>query len=148
MAESREYGQLNPTGGGDPISLLKRQLIVGRRSNCDITLEFSTVSSQHCELELIDGYWIVRDLNSSNGIRVNGARCEHQWLFPGDTLSIARYGYEIAYTPEGPPPTEEEDPFARSLMEKAGLKRQCASERERDSANSDTCLEEPGSSDE
>lgn len=141
MAESRIYGQLIPCGGGDPIPLSKRQLIIGRRSNCDLTLEFSNVSSQHCELELIDGYWMVRDLHSSNGTRVNDVRCENKWLFPGDILSIARHKYEVDYTPEGEPPTEGEDPFARSLMEKAGLQRRPDSAPERDALDSGTSLE-------
>lgn len=123
MAERRVYGQLIPCGGGDPIPLLKRQLIVGRRSNCDITLRFPNVSSQHCELELIEGYWHVRDLNSSNGVKVNRARCDQKWLFPGDILGVGRHKFEVTYRAEGQRPEQDEDPFARTLMEKAGLER-------------------------
>ncbi|MBL8849970.1 MAG: FHA domain-containing protein, partial [Planctomycetaceae bacterium] len=50
-------GELVPCGGGDPIPLLKQKLLVGRRSNCDIQLEFHNVSGQHCQLELLNGYW-------------------------------------------------------------------------------------------
>ncbi len=120
-------GELVPCGGGDPIPLLKDNLLVGRRSRCDIALQFPNVSSHHCELELIDGYWHVRDMRSRNGIKVNGVRCEAKWLMPGDVLSVAKHRYELVYTPsgDGPPPedVEEEDIFARSLMEKAGLER-------------------------
>lgn len=145
MAESRVYGQLLPCGGGDPIPLLKRQLIIGRRSSCDITLQFPNVSSQHCELELIDGYWIVRDLHSSNGVRVNRVRCENKWLLPGDVIGIARHKFEIDYTPEGTCPEEDEDPFARSLMEKAGLQRRPAQEEPHDPLDSGTSIEEASS---
>lgn len=118
-------GELVPCGGGDPIPLLKDNLLVGRRSRCDIALRFPNVSSHHCELELIDGYWHVRDMRSRNGIKVNGVRCEAKWLMPGDVLSVAKHRYELVYTPVGdaPPPDSEEDPFARTLMEKAGLER-------------------------
>ena len=61
------YGVLHPVGGGDPIPLLKKNLMVGRRESCDIVLRFSNVSSQHCELNINDGFWYVRDLNSRNG---------------------------------------------------------------------------------
>lgn len=117
-------GELVPCGGGDPIPLLQPKLLVGRRSTCDVCLRFPNVSSHHCSLELRDGYWHVRDMNSRNGIKVNGTRCRSRWLMPGDTLSIAKHRYEINYTPqaEGPPP-EEEDPFAIGLLEKAGLAR-------------------------
>lgn len=115
-------GQLTPCGGGDPIPLLKEKLVVGRRSKCDIALRFPNVSSQHCELEFTEGYWIIRDLGSRNGIKVNDERCQSKWLMPGDIVSVAKHRYEISYTPQGNgPPPEEEDPFAMSLMEKAGL---------------------------
>lgn len=115
-------GELNPCGGGDPIPLLSEVLLIGRRSKCDITLQFPNISSHHCQLEFINGYWRVRDMNSRNGIKVNGDRCDMKWLLPGDRLSIAKHDYEINYTPQSDePPPEEENPFEMSLMEKAGL---------------------------
>lgn len=117
-------GELIPTGGGDPIPLLKPKLLVGRRDSCDIQLKFPNVSSQHCELELLNGYWQVRDLDSRNGIKVNGERYDTKYLHPGDELSIAKNHYEIRYEPSGDaPPPEEDDPFELSLMEKAGLEK-------------------------
>lgn len=118
---TKVYGELTPCGGGDPVPLLSRKLIVGRRNSCDITLRFPNVSSHHCELELINGYWHVKDLGSSNGIRVNSIRCDQQWVFPGDILHISRHKFEIHYEAVGQRPDEDEDPFARSLLEKAGL---------------------------
>ena len=67
-------GQLIPCGGGDAIPLTRPKLLVGRRSSCDIKLDFQNVSSHHCELELRDGYWHIRDLGSSNGTFLNGTR--------------------------------------------------------------------------
>ncbi len=117
-------GELIPTGGGDPIPLLKSKLLIGRRDECDITLRFPNVSSHHCELELVDGYWQIVDLNSSNGIKVNGIRCPQNWLLPGDEVAIARHKFEIKYTAVGPAPApmNEFDPSV-SLMEKAGMTR-------------------------
>ena len=124
MAAPSVLGELIPCGGGDPIPLLKPKLLVGRRSHCDIQLQFPNVSSHHCELEWVNGFWRVLDLNSSNGIKVNGVRVETKWLMPADVLSVGKHRYEVAYTPEGQrPPEEDENPFARSLLEKAGLER-------------------------
>ena len=128
---SREkLGELVPVGGGDPIPLLKPKLLIGRRSDCDIILEFPNVSSQHCELELIGGYWQVRDTKSRNGVKVNGDRVTSKYLHPGDELSIAKHNYEVSYTPTGTAPPEDEgmststrNPFGQSLLEKAGLVR-------------------------
>ncbi len=125
MAEQL-LGELVPFGGGDTIPLLKRQITIGRRSSCDIVLEFANISSQHCEFELENGYWIVRDLGSRNGVKVNGERVDSKWLQPGDEIVIAKHRYEMRYTPTGdapPPELEGENPFARSLLEKAGLAR-------------------------
>lgn len=117
-------GELIPCGGGDPIPLLKSRLLIGRRSRCDITLRFPNVSSHHCELELINGYWHIRDVGSRNGIKVNNVRYDSKWLMPGDVLSVARHRYEIVYTVDNSmPPPDDEDPFALSLLEKAGLTR-------------------------
>jgi len=117
-------GELVPIGGGDPIPLMRERLLLGRRSRCDICLDYPNISSQHCELELESGYWHVRDLHSTNGVKVNGQLIEVQVLMPGDTLAIGKNEFEIVYQPatDGPPPViDEADPFSTSLLEKAGL---------------------------
>lgn len=124
MDDRSTYGELVPLGGGDNIPLLKRRVTIGRRPDCDITLRFPNVSSYHCELELIDGYWHIRDLGSSNGVKVNRVRCQEKCVHPGDLIGIARHKYHLQYEATGPRPVEEEaDPFAVSLMEKAGLEK-------------------------
>lgn len=122
------FGELQPLGGGDPIPLLKTSLTVGRRESSDIVLRFPNVSGTHCELSLVDGYWHVKDLGSSNGTKVNGTRVSEQRLDPGDTLSVARHEYEVNYEPArlgtaGPPSGKASKPdvFSRSLLETAGL---------------------------
>jgi predicted component of type VI protein secretion system len=118
------FGTLNPVGGGDAIPLRKPKLIVGRRPSCDICLEYANVSSTHCEMEIVNGYWRVRDLNSSNGVKVNGVRVDEKFVQPGDTISFGKHHYEIDYTPDpSAAPVEEADPFAIGLLEKAGLGR-------------------------
>ncbi len=122
------YGELAPLGGGDSIPLLKKNLLVGRRESCDVVLRFSNVSAHHCQLTVVGGYWYVRDLQSRNGVKVNGIRVNEKRLDPGDTLSIARHNYEIVYSPAelgavGPPPPDEpeSDILGKSLLERAGL---------------------------
>ena len=125
------YGQLTPTGGGDPIPLIKDRLVVGRRAESDIQLKFANVSSQHCRLTLEHGYWFIRDLNSRNGIKVDRRPVIRKRLDPGCKVSIARHEYIIDYDPQslgayGPPPADDEymDELMRSsLMDRAGLQR-------------------------
>ena len=123
------WGELIPVGGGDTIPLLEKKILIGRRSSCEIVLSFPNVSSQHCELNLIDGYWEIRDLGSSNGIKVNGERYDQKWLHPGDEISIAKNHFEIMYEPTGDAPPEEVDPFELGLLEKAGLQKQAQQRR-------------------
>jgi adenylate cyclase len=99
-------GRLVPCGGGPPIPLLKPKLVVGRLPSCDLPLCYPTVSAHHCELELRDGYWFVRDLGSSNGTRVNGSLCTRQWLQPNDVLGVSGHRYTVCYDApaDRPPP--------------------------------------------
>lgn len=124
------YGELVPLGGGDPIPLFKKTLLVGRRESCDIVLRFSNVSAHHCQLTVNGGYWYVLDLKSRNGVKVNGNRVREKRVDPGDILSIAKHKYEVKYSPielgaVGPPPPDvlETDLFDKSLLERAGLER-------------------------
>jgi pSer/pThr/pTyr-binding forkhead associated (FHA) protein len=121
-------GELVPLGGGDPIPLLKKTLLVGRRESCDIVLRFSNVSAHHCQLTCNGGYWYVKDLKSRNGIKVNGNRVvAEKRLDPGDELAIAKHRYDVRYSPYdlgavGPPPDDQTaDVMKQSLLERAGL---------------------------
>ena len=82
------YGELNPLGGGDPIPLKKQKLLVGRRPTCDLCLPFPNVSSQHCELEMKNGYWHIQDLGSSNGTTLNGKTVQRRLVRSGDVIGI------------------------------------------------------------
>jgi hypothetical protein len=124
---SEPNGELVPAGGGDSIPLIRDTLTVGRRETCDICLRLPNVSGLHCELSYRDGFWWVRDLNSTNGVKVNGVRVPKKMLQPGDTLTIAKRNWTIEYTPPvGKRVMEEmmeDDPMSQSLLEKAGLVR-------------------------
>jgi adenylate cyclase len=93
-------------------------------------LRFPNVSAQHCQLILVGGYWYVTDLQSRNGVKVNGVRVQEKRLDPGDVLSVANHRYEVQYSPAdngaaGLPPSDssEGDIFSKSLLERAGLSR-------------------------
>jgi len=125
------YGELVPLGGGIPIVLDKKNLLVGRANECDVVLPLRTVSSQHCRLILHEGYWRVKDLDSRNGTRVNNVKVDEHVVEPGDMIALANHKYELRYSPSdlgatGPPPADDifdspEDIFGHSLFERAGL---------------------------
>ena len=100
---SEVLGILNPVGGGDPIPLVKSELVVGRRPSCDIRLDFENISGKHCVLRFINGVWNVRDMGSTNGTTVNGSRITtEQSVMPDEELGIAGHMYTIDYVPAGP----------------------------------------------
>ena len=128
MAEGN-FGELVPVGGGDAISLVSEVMTIGRRQSCDIWLNFQNISGTHCELSLKNGIWHIRDLNSTNGVKVNGERTVLRKLRPGDEIDIAKHKYVIQYQPT--PGTrfeelfaeDEDNVFSQSLLEKAGLEK-------------------------
>ena len=133
MANQQEgtFGTLEPIGGGDPIPLMKQQLVIGRRETCDICLRFSNVSTKHCELVLEQGYWKVRDLQSTNGVKVNGERVFEKRVYPGDELTISKtHRFRLDYTPTKARSADVEvdelhaDIMRFSLLERAGLTKQ------------------------
>ncbi len=131
-----KFGVLVPTGGGDPIPLLKDRLIIGRREGCDIVLKFANVSGQHCRMTVENGYWFIRDLGSRNGTKVDGSPIVRKRLDPKCRLSIAKHEFNVVYEPQdlgafGPPPADDdhmEELLKSSLMDRAGLDRRSRAE--------------------
>ncbi|MGH2894516.1 MAG: FHA domain-containing protein [Solirubrobacteraceae bacterium] len=64
------------------------ELLVGRHDACDVVVSHPSVSRKHARLSFRDGYWVLRDLDSTNGTRVNGKRVVRCRLEPGDRLSL------------------------------------------------------------
>ena len=71
--------------------------LIGRSRNCDLTLEDPNVSRQHAELRQDGEGWVVRDLGSTNGVKVNGRRVEEVALQPDDVITIgtSRLTFEV-----------------------------------------------------
>jgi adenylate cyclase len=127
MKAHKINGELVAVGGGDNIPLLRGLLTVGRRGSCDICLRFPNISGMHCELTFREGYWYVRDLGSTNGVKVNGNRVIDKILRDDDEIAIGKRVYTIRY--QMPAATNKvfeeedavEDVMGQSLLEKAGL---------------------------
>jgi adenylate cyclase len=120
------HGELVPVGGGDPVPLIRATMTIGRRESCDICMKYPNISGIHCELHFRDGYWYIRDLNSTNGIKVNGTRVQEKLIHPKDEISIGKRAYVIHYElPAGRRALEEveEDILGQSLLERAGLEK-------------------------
>ena|SRR5579862_6360600 len=82
---------------GPNIQLDKPILLLGRHQECDIQLGSRKVSRRHCCLAQVSDYFVVRDLGSTNGIRINGNRVLEGSLRPGDELAIANQRFQLQW---------------------------------------------------
>ena len=80
---------------GHDIAFDREMLVVGRHPQCDARLDSIRVSRRHCCMTPDNGELVVKDLGSTNGIRINGQRVEKGRLRPGDELSIAHIRYRL-----------------------------------------------------
>ena len=87
--------QLVAISEGPNIILDKPILLIGRHQECDIQIPSRKISRRHCCLAQVDDQIVVRDLCSTNGIRINGVRVNEGTLKHGDELTIGQYRYQI-----------------------------------------------------
>lgn len=64
---------------------------IGRKDTCDVVLPSHEVSRQHAEIRSERGRWILRDLGSSNGTLIAGARIAEHVLQDGDVIRIGSF---------------------------------------------------------
>ncbi|MEM1062948.1 MAG: FHA domain-containing protein, partial [Planctomycetota bacterium] len=68
---------LVPQPNGDPIELTRAVTLVGRQRDCDLPIvDSERISRRHCCVVQVDEEYHVRDLGSTNGVRVNKKRVE------------------------------------------------------------------------
>jgi pSer/pThr/pTyr-binding forkhead associated (FHA) protein len=75
---------------GEREVLLIDAVTVGRDPRCDISLADPLLSRRHAEFVASGDGVTVRDLNSRNGILVNGRKLPEALLRPGDVVQISR----------------------------------------------------------
>ena len=83
-----EAGRALLVGSGKRTVLSGERAVLGRSRECDTVLDDPNVSRQHAELRQEDGGWVIADLGSTNGVKVNGRRVERARLAPGDTVTL------------------------------------------------------------
>jgi hypothetical protein len=71
------------------------RLLLGRHPACDVVLGDATVSRRHAQLMFRDGAWVLQDLASTNGTRVNGQRVGRTTLRAGDTISLGDEAIQV-----------------------------------------------------
>jgi len=96
-----------PRGGGDQFS-------IGRDASCDLAIPDMTVSRRHAQLERTKDGWLITDLESTNGTRVNGWRVRGKVpVRAGDVVSFGNLE-TVFLRGDDPVPLQGGDPSAPS----------------------------------
>lgn len=96
--------QLVALNDGPSILLDKPILLLGRHPECDIQIDSRKISRRHCCIAQVNDYLVIRDLDSTNGIRINGIRVTEGKLRPGDELTIGNHRYRLTWEESQPLP--------------------------------------------
>jgi hypothetical protein len=93
----RDGGRALLVGEGRRSVLSGDLLLLGRSRECEVVLADPNVSRKHAEIRRDGGRWVIADLGSTNGIKVNGRRVDRAQLEPGDriTLGLTELTFEL-----------------------------------------------------
>jgi hypothetical protein len=83
--------------GGKTFVIDRPNTVIGRSSRCDFVVEDPNVSRRHAELQRRGPDWYVVDLDSTNGVAVNGKQVRSTRLAPGDEIALgtARLSFSV-----------------------------------------------------
>jgi hypothetical protein len=96
MAAQRGRGYI--TWEGKRNLLTGERMVIGRSRECELVIDDPNVSRQHAEVrKTIDG-WLIVDLGSTNGVKLNGRRVKEEVLRPGDKIMLGLI--ELAFDEE------------------------------------------------
>jgi pSer/pThr/pTyr-binding forkhead associated (FHA) protein len=73
---------------GQTFSLDRSSMVIGRTRDNDIVLDFKSISRHHAEIVRDGERYLLVDLRSANGVRVNGTEYKRVGLRSGDILSL------------------------------------------------------------
>ncbi len=83
------YLDIETPEGAQRVLLERERLSIGRLSYNDVVLPSAQISRQHAELRCINGEWWIADLQSTNGLHINGRRVQQHQLANGDRIVLA-----------------------------------------------------------
>src|SRR5437763_2828003 len=88
--------------GDHVVDLTSPDVLLGRQSDADLRLPHPDVSRQHCRFQFTDTGWQVVDLDSLNGVYVNGDRVRRVTIIrPGDQIRICGVELDVETPTEG-----------------------------------------------
>jgi hypothetical protein len=90
--EARDLGLtrecITLTVGDRVLEVTRRVVLIGRSRQCDLVLADPNVSRRHAELRQRGNDYVIVDLDSTNGVEVNGQKVKTGVLKNGDVITI------------------------------------------------------------
>jgi len=103
---------------------LNGDVVIGRAPPCEIVILSDLVSRRHARLEHTSQGWRIKDLDSANGLFVNGTRVCSRELRDGDIIRVGAtlLRFAAAWDTAGPEPVDAAQELAGSSLH--GLRQQ------------------------
>lgn len=97
---------------GTKVEIDRDELTLGRSEGNTLVLDDPSISGRHCVIRREGGKLTLRDLDSTNGTRLNGKNVHEARLKPLDVILVGEIeirvdGDDIEVEPVEPPPAEE-----------------------------------------
>jgi hypothetical protein len=99
--------------GDRPVTYtLSRRTRIGRATGCELQIDSSSVSRHHALVLVGPREAIIEDLNSTNGVIVNGRKISKTLLNDGDSVTIGEIQFRYIARPAHPAPIPHPEPAA------------------------------------
>ncbi len=105
--------------GERPVThVLSRRTRIGRATGCELQIDSGSVSRHHALITVGPRESVIEDLNSTNGVLVNGRKVSRQVLCDGDAVTIGETQFRYMARPLNAAPAEKPaEPAPRSLSD-------------------------------
>ena len=85
--------------GHEVVHVLGRRTTIGRTPDNDLQIDASFISRHHAVLLISGQQTVIEDLNSTNGVHVNGHRISREILNDGDQVLVGKARFRFAIRP-------------------------------------------------
>lgn len=93
------------TPGLSPSIPLERPVVlIGRMADCDAQIRHPRVSRRHCCVAQVGESLVMRDLGSTNGVRINGYTIEEAAIEAGDEVAVGPILFRVDIPARAPAP--------------------------------------------
>lgn len=77
------------------IDLNRKTTRIGKKEDNDLVLNDNAISRHHIEIQMSSDFFLLKDLNSTNGAYINDIKVKEAYLTPGDIIKIGNTELEF-----------------------------------------------------